>query len=235
MFKSLPFFQHLYKVLIVIFLSVIPLTGVATVPFHDFGRYSSEHKNESLQVVIQNLSLFFGKEIRVNDAWLKWPVTIQLQNVTLHQAINRILSKTNYSVTYSNDGRIQIKIEGLASDTFHKPHISAMDVEGLIEVVPGTSADEYRFIVAQQDIIDPKDIEVVPPEEPGGKGLTQREIDAIKTNQVPVDPMKIEIVPPDEPNARTTTYEEYQSIKNKMKEPSQSLIEDVPPEKNEED
>jgi hypothetical protein len=54
----------------------------------------------------------------------------------------------------------------------------------------------------------PEAAEVIPPDQPGGRGLTAAEVTAITAGAKPLDPELIEVIPPDRPGGRGLTASE---------------------------
>jgi hypothetical protein len=47
-----------------------------------------------------------------------------------------------------------------------------------------------------KELIKPGDIQVIPPEKPGGHGVTQKELEKIEDRRSKLDPDNIEVIPP---------------------------------------
>jgi len=52
---------------------------------------------------------------------------------------------------------------------------------------------------SNQEKVVPLDMEVIPPENPGEKGITARELKQNEANQKQVDPLDMEVIPPENP------------------------------------
>jgi hypothetical protein len=70
------------------------------------------------------------------------------------------------------------------------------------------------------------DEEVVPPETPGGRGLTEAEVKAKAAAVKPIDPEFVEVIPPGTPGGRGLTMAEVQAA-GKPIDPER--IEEIPP------
>ena len=60
--------------------------------------------------------------------------------------------------------------------------------------------------------VDPLDVEVIPPRNPGKRGVTQREMNAIQKSEQRIDPLDVEVIPPRNPGKRGVTQRELHAI-----------------------
>jgi len=81
--------------------------------------------------------------------------------------------------------------------------------------------------------VDPRSIEVIPPDKPGGRGVTQAELDALRASEPQLtDPRSIEVIPPEKPGGRGVTQAELDALKaSEARRIDPRLIEVIPPDK----
>ena len=164
--------------------------------------FSLDVKDEALKVVLGKITKLTGYTIRVNEKWADLPITASMQNVTIEEALKKILD--NYALIIENTQKyISIFICGPIRSSNNKQVITLEKPgEG------GITKRELNAIMANQKKIDPLNLEVIPPTEPGGKGITQREIDAIRSQQEKIDPLDLEVIPPTEPDGKGIIHSE---------------------------
>ena len=160
-------------------------------------------KNEPLKKVLDSISRLTDRKITVSERWEKWSVTVSLDQVTLDRALNRIIGELNHAIIYGADDKIFITILS----------------ESKSNIFNSKKFDSPLGMV-----------EVIPPDEPGTKGVTQREIDAILAQQEKIDPLDKEVIPPDEPGEKGTSQRELNAIKSQRGEIISLDIEVIPPD-----
>jgi len=151
--------------------------------------------------VIDEISKKTGNKIIINEEWAKWPVTVTLKQISTVRALKRILGRLNHAIIYGAGNRISVIILG-----------------------------ESNLGFDASNSFDPLDIEVVPPDRPGDKGITQRELNQILAQRKKIDPLDLEVVPPDKPGEKAITQRELNELKSKQEKPNPLSIEVVPPD-----
>jgi len=131
--------------------------------------------------------------------------------VTVEEGLKRLLKGLNHSLVIEDaEKKISIKI-------LNRSHNIQASEQAALPNFPQTQ-------------LDPGDIEVAPPEKPGEKGLTLRELDAIIAKQKEIDPGDIEVIPPEKPGEKGITQRELDAIIAKQKKIDPGDIEVAPPE-----
>jgi hypothetical protein len=201
-------FSKIYS--IIIFLAIIFSAGAYYLSAHLLSSafaiekkseyFSARFEGEPLKKVLAELSEKSGNTITVNEKWEDWPVTVTLTNVTVHRALKQILGKLNHAIVYKGEKAVFITVHG-------SPQVK----------------------VSTQQSFDPLDVEVIPPTEPDGKGITQREMDAIRAQQEKIDPLDVEIIPPTEPGGKGITQREMDAIRAQQEKIDPLDMEIIPP------
>jgi len=179
--------------------------------------FSLNVKDEPLKEALKKISKSTGYRITVSENWASLPVTAQLKNLTVEEGLKRLLKGLNHSLVIQDiEKKISIKIINVSSD-----------IQPLAQLALDQENNEPAPLQAK---IDPQDIEVAPPNKPGERGITQREIDAIRAKQEKIDPGDIEVMPPDKPGEKGITQRELDAIIAKQKKIDPGDIEVIPPE-----
>ena len=101
-------------------------------------------------------------------------------------------------------------------------------VELLTDKTRGDKVRESSALPASPGLIDRKNIPVIPPSQPGGKGLTQGEVEALRAKSVqPLDSKSRQVIPPGKSGAKGVTQGEVDALKG-MGQPSRRS-EVIPP------
>ena len=149
--------------------------------------FSLEADQQALGEVLQQISKTTGYEITIDSEYAKQPITVSLKNVTVEQGLRRILGKlSRYMVIDEAEKKISVRI---------------VDAE-----VKKTTA------IRSPKQVDPLDVEVIPPQEPGGRGITQRELEESNKRQATIDPGDLEVIPPDSPGGAGMTARELEAL-----------------------
>ncbi|MEA3359987.1 MAG: hypothetical protein U9R17_11370 [Thermodesulfobacteriota bacterium] len=172
--------------------------------------FSLNVKDELLKEALKKISKSTGYEITVSENWENLPVTAQFKNETVEDGLNRLLRGLNHSLVIEDtEKKISIKIVSRSSN---------------IQATEHTALPNYP-----QKQLDPGDIEVAPPKNPGERGLTQRELDAIIAAQEKIDPGDIEVIPPEKPGDKGITQRELDAIIAEQEKIDSGDIEVIPP------
>jgi hypothetical protein len=96
------------------------------------------------------------------------------------------------------------------------------------ELLPSNKVTELNRtpVTVRPRVDDNKNVEVVPPSKPGGKWLTQGEVDALRPKPDPSQ--RVEVIPPTVPGGRGVTQAEIDALR--PKEDKSQRIEVIPPE-----
>jgi len=169
--------------------------------------FSLNVKDQPLGKILKKISKATGYKITVNKEWTDFPVTASLRNVTVHEGLRRILGTLNHSII-SND---------------KEKTISVVITEKGIQ-------KKTKWVVSVQKEIDPKDMEVIPPENPGEKGITARDLKEMESNQEKVVPLDMEVIPPENPGEKGITARELKQNEANQKQVDPLDMEVIPPE-----
>jgi type II secretory pathway component GspD/PulD (secretin) len=205
MIKSIAGFSRKYLILSlcgIIFITLIaaPCFGVQT--GHSEPVFSLVVKNQSLNKVLNTISKSSGYTITVSSEWENRQVTAHLEGVTLEQGLKKIIrlmgNPNHVIISNEKEKRIDIKIYDTEPD--------------------------YSKGMRTSSIEDPLDMEVIPPEKEGGRGITVRELQAMQTEQR--DPLDMEVIPPDKEGGRGITERELQAMQteNISLDPSDDVL-----------
>jgi hypothetical protein len=165
----------------------------------------------------------------MDPIWQNLPVTVSLNDVALHEALRIILK--GFSVTIIQDNPRQKNIAIIIGDMVGS-HAGGLDID---------AADDYpnkkvlektnQTIQEEKKAADALDMEVIPPDQPGGKGVTLREVKSAKARGKEDLDDNFEVLPPDQPGGKGVTLGELQAAKSRSKENLDDNFEVLPPEK----
>ena len=131
---------------------------------------SIEANRAPLRKVLDEFSCFYQYRIIISDELSKWPVSIALKDVTLIEGLARIFGQINYTMIINELKRtIEIVTYG---------------------IVPYKEIDK-AYLKANK-----WEVEVIPPANSGGKGVTLKEFEALRSRKKRNYPKNIPIVPP---------------------------------------
>ena len=134
--------------------------------------FSLDADQKPLGEVLQQISEATGYEITIDSEYAKLPITVSLKNVSVEEGLRRILGKlSRYMVIDEAEKKISVRI---------------VDAE-----VKKTTA------ISSQKKVDPLDVEVIPPQEPGGRGITVRELEEMNKRQANTDRRDLKLIPPE--------------------------------------
>jgi hypothetical protein len=211
--------QHLSPLIILTLTFLLETTTINLLPLPCWaankelktGTFSLHVKDKPLREVLDKISMRTGYGFTVDERWQSLPVTAQLEDVTVEEGLKRLLKGLNHSLVIEDaEKKISIKI-------LNRSHNIQASEQAALPNFPQTQ-------------LDPGDIEVAPPEKPGEKGLTLRELDAIIAKQKEIDPGDIEVIPPEKPGEKGITQRELDAIIAKQKKIDPGDIEVAPPE-----
>lgn len=172
---------------------------------------SFEVKDTSLRVLIDEHLNSTGYTVRGCEKWDDVRVTLKIQGTALDEVLRSILKRagiTSY-VMRIDESEKQITLRRLdksgglgtgAGETGEVKHSPQGDQSSF---VPPPEISEVPRALSREEILDS---EITPPPEPGGKGMTLREL--LARSPEPQDPMDREVTPPGETGGRGLTLRE---------------------------
>jgi hypothetical protein len=101
-------------------------------------------------------------------------------------------------------------------------------VEVLINGPPGQGGTTKHVIPSE---MGSQILEVIPPDEAGGSGITKQEIEAATGASIPIDPESIEVIPPRKPGEPGITKQEIEAATRTSIPIDPESIEVIPPSK----
>ena len=158
--------------------------------------------NKPLGDVLKLIAQKAGYRITINSEYAKLPVTSSFEDLTVYQALRRVLGQLNRYVIINETERVITF--GFVGD----PAAAGMQTAAV-------KSKKYHIM----------DLEVVPPDEPGGTSITHREAEELRKNRPKYNPEDVELVPPDVPGQKTITAKEVKERKYNLDE-----LEIIPPD-----
>ncbi len=172
---------------------------------------SFEVKDTPLRALIDEHLNSTGYTVKGCEKWDDVRVTLKAQGVPLDEVLRSILKRvgiTSY-VMKINEGKKQITLRrldkslGTATLSRDSNEGGLLPLEGNTDFVPPPEIKDMPPALSRDEILDS---EITPPSEPGGKGMTLREL--LARSPEPQDPMDREITPPSESGGRGLTLRE---------------------------
>ncbi len=146
-------------------------------------RISATVQDVSVGEALEIVGALAGRPIEVTGAIGDRRISVNLQSVTLEEALDRILYRLNYVVVWSLDDRLSIRIlDSNAEDSESAARRTAPIEEDFDEPLS----------------LFPGDDEVVPPSQPGEPGLTIDDVNYYSSLSAELEPDGGEVVPPSE-------------------------------------
>ena len=165
-------------------------------------------KDEPLISVIEKISKATGYQIIINEKWSDFLVSASIKNVPLHDGLRGILSNLNHAIIVNDiEKKLSIIIYG--------------------SPVPAKKQKKVDSDVRQT--VDFRDLEVIPPDKPGERGVTQRELDAILAREKQIDPLDVEVIPPMNPGEKGVTQRELNAMLARENKMDPLDVEVIPP------
>ena len=157
--------------------------------------FSLDVRDKPLIEVMNKISKLTGYDIAVTGKWAYLPITVSIKNASIHEALNKVLSKFNHTIVFD--------------DAKKKVTLALYD--------PGVAPKQQKDIVSTpQKAIAPDHVEVIPPQKPGERGITQRQLEEMKKRQATIDPLDIEVIPPQKPGERGITQRQLEEMKKRQ-------------------
>jgi hypothetical protein len=158
--------------------------------------------------ILQRISESVGHEITVSDGWANVVLSIQFESVGLEEALRRIiaaLGKPSHAIlTDPRNGKTELLIFAAVPEWLDGSAGSRNERSTRAETSPRTET-----IAGSVDL---RALEVIPPEAPGERGITQDELDTLVARDHVADLRDVEVIPPDEPGGRGVTQGELEEI-----------------------
>ena len=168
---------------------------------HD-GKISLSVNEESLGDVLKKIAQKSGYDIIIQSGYAELPISVSFEHLTLHQALRRVLGNLNrYVVINETDRKV----------TF-----------GFVEDSDPASNDSVIYSGQNYNVMD---LEIVPPDEPGGPSITLRDLEAMLQSKSKYTVEDIELAPPDQPYQESITVKD---VKEKQYDPEKMEI--IPPD-----
>jgi hypothetical protein len=150
--------------------------------------FSLNIKDEPLKKVIEKISEVTGYQIAIDEKWSTLLITSSLKDVSIHESMRGILKNLNHVIIINDkEKKVSVIIYG------------------------GIEPDK------NQKKIDPLDLEVIPPNNPGERGVTQRELNAMMAGEPKIDPLDLEVIPPENPGEQGVTQRELNAMSMRIK------------------
>lgn len=176
-------------------LSVIVLPCAAKENHAGTNLISMDIEKEPLRSVLKRISESADHEITVSENWADMELTIRLDSVNLEKALKQIivaLGKPSHVILTDNKKR-KTEILICADSPSH--------VEKEREAVKHSRKEATS-----------ERVEVVPPEEPGQRGMTEIELNRLVEKSKQMDMRNEEVIPPDEPGGKGMTERELELL-----------------------
>jgi hypothetical protein len=177
-------------------------------------RIEATFADEPLEEAVAILGMLSGTAIEIEGDVTDQRVSATLRDATLDESLRRILSELSYVVIRRTDGGVTILSMGPANR-----RVSLVEDH---QRAPGRSEPVPLGM-------EPDQLEVLPPTEPGMPGFTSADIDYYQSLSQEIDPDTVEVVPPDEAGGQGMTKAEFDALMAERPEPSPSEIEVLPP------
>jgi hypothetical protein len=190
--------------------------------------FSLAVRDKSLREVLEEISRTTGYKILVDEKWEKFPITVKLRDMGIHEGLQKVLKEFNHAlVIVDEEKKISIEIYDVSPDSRyfvtlpvggksnpplqqqkinpHSPEMLPPDISGVEKTTQ------------QRQKIDPSNLEVIPPDISGGRGITHGEIEAANRRRKKIDPLDLEIIPPEVPGEAGLTLREVEAMKAHQK------------------
>jgi hypothetical protein len=158
---------------------------------------SLETKNKPLKNVLNDITQKTEYTFTVDPRWHNLPVTVTLNNVALHEALRVILKDFKIAIIQDNPRQKHIAI--IVGDIVGR-HIGSLNTDASgnysNQIVPEKANKTMR---EEKKADDPLDMEVIPPDQPGGKGVTLRELQNAESRSEENLNRNFEDIPPEKP------------------------------------
>jgi hypothetical protein len=161
--------------------------------------FSMTIKDKPLREVLDKISKSVDYKITIGERWANLPMTAKLVDVNVEEGLRRLLKHFNHSLLIVEaDRTIYINIHGPFLD--NRPSISLPVLEKSKRPL-----QKQRFVG--------RNLEVIPPERTGQKGVTQRTIEAKGIPQRQIDPGDLEVIPPEHPGGVGVTLRKLEELR----------------------
>lgn len=183
---------------ILLFFALAVLPGGAPPLLHAAGHigspaFSLDARGVPLGEVLKKVSNDTGYQIIVDSEWANWPVSGSFKNLPVDLGLRRILSHLNHSIVFNEaDHRIAIVIKS-------SPDSERMTA-GAENSANGNhpSGESHPRMADYQNSTRLRDIQAVPPEEPGETANSQGIERQVLPRHAKLDSEDVEVMPPGE-------------------------------------
>ena len=185
---------------------------------------SVEAKNKPLNKVLNEMAQKTGYTFTVDPGWQNLPVTVSLNNVALHEALRVILK--NFSVSIIQDNRRQKNIAIIIGDMTGS-NTGNLNIDASADYSNQMVLEKpIKIIPEEKKTDDLLDMEVIPPNQPGDKGVTLRELQTVKSRGKENSFHNFEVLPPEKPGKKGISQSEIEQIRFRQK--SKELVPKIP-------
>lgn len=188
-------------------------------------QFSVDIRGAPLGEVLKQISDETDYQLTIDPKWNDVPITASFKMLPIELGLRRILSDLNYSLSFNDaERRIFIHVKSFRDDAVPKesPQIKAAD-DPLPWASPPSDANS-------RSIINPGDIQVIPPSEPGRAGLTLKEIQKTEAQRVEISPEDIEVIPPGKAGGKGVSLREINAYQSLQKPAEFNEAELLPPD-----
>lgn len=191
---------------------------------------SVEFVNEPLGNVLQILSSISGTEIELVGPVADQRISTILTGITLTKGLALVLNDISHTLIWRSDGGITVMALG-ASEVVPVLESAAESTTSdvSLDMPPDLGDGTGGMHRPSTFYADNPDVELLPPENPGQKGLTRAEFEDQRSQRKQLSPSEYEILPPDEPGGRGLTLAEFnqqRSLKSGQKTPAGTVLPD---------
>jgi hypothetical protein len=155
---------------------------------------------------------------------------------SLNKIIRALGNPNNAKINYDDKKVIRINFFDtskeilLAQKNNTFPQLQAKHSEAVINIENLPPIGDNKITKDTESKIDPLDIEIFPPNKPGEKGITQRELQKTQGVKKEINPLDIEVLPPNKPGKKGMTQQELQIVQEKIQEKGKIGVVGVLPE-----
>jgi hypothetical protein len=185
-----------------------------------------EAKDKPLSQILQTITDTTGYAFLLDETWKRLPVTVSLKMAPLHEGLRIILKDFSTTIIVDDVQKKNItlilgnlKEDQTRSQTAISQNFSEQTQNREAEVPIRTPKDTASL-----------DVQVIPPSTPGGRGVTQGEIEAARTSPPDTDPdvHSVEVLPPGQGAEKGIARQEIERLRARQKPTITAPAEPVP-------
>jgi type II secretory pathway component GspD/PulD (secretin) len=150
--------------------------------------FSLQASHRPLKSVLNELSRMSGITFIYDDDWADFPVSVQLKNIELEQALKRILANLNHAIIFNPDGSISIRIYEVVNRN-REPEVGSGNHSSILSEMPEHRADDPRLQEETDDTATDERLsqEVEETEEAAGEESEPEAEESLKHEEAPAD------------------------------------------------